>query len=172
MSVKAMNDTAGPPGLVPTLLVFGCMPRIPITPLDLPSQIQRMKAIASARREMSQIMAKQRIAKALRMNVPASAHEDVSIGSQFYREKPESKWVGPYLVLDMKDKSVFTDEKGSLVQVSIDKVKSYKRPSVSTSTTPEQTTKEKNLSRIYPETEDDNSKRVTIWKTCNRLFLE
>ena len=28
MSIKAVNDTAGPDGLVPTLLVYGAYPRI------------------------------------------------------------------------------------------------------------------------------------------------
>ena len=28
MAVKAINDTAGPDGLVPTLLVYGAYPRI------------------------------------------------------------------------------------------------------------------------------------------------
>lgn len=36
-AVKACNDTAGPNGLVPILLVLGFMPRLPIAPLDLPN---------------------------------------------------------------------------------------------------------------------------------------
>jgi hypothetical protein len=31
MAVKAINDIAGPDGLIPTLLVFGSYPRITIT---------------------------------------------------------------------------------------------------------------------------------------------
>ena len=36
IAVKAVNDTAGPKGLVPTLLVFGIVPRTLVSPLDLP----------------------------------------------------------------------------------------------------------------------------------------
>ena len=50
LSVMAMNDTAGYHGLVPTLLVFGVMPRIPITPVDLPNQMVGMRAMARARK--------------------------------------------------------------------------------------------------------------------------
>ena len=45
MAVKAVNDTAGPNGLVPTLLVYGAYPRI--SKLDPPalSIIDRATAI-------------------------------------------------------------------------------------------------------------------------------
>lgn len=42
LSVKAMNDTARPKGLVPTLLVFGALPKIPIYPENLPDQMTRI----------------------------------------------------------------------------------------------------------------------------------
>ena len=35
---KALNDTAGPNGLVPTLLVFGVLPRIPFVSSELSSR--------------------------------------------------------------------------------------------------------------------------------------
>lgn len=125
ISFKTMNDTASLHSLVVSFLLFTCMKRIVITPLDLPSKIERMKSIALARRNMSQIMAKERMAKALRMNAPASVNEEVSIESEvlLYRKKPENKWVGPYLVLDMKDKSMCIDDKVSTVQESIEKGK-------------------------------------------------
>jgi hypothetical protein len=41
LSVKAVNDCVGPEGLVPSLLVFGVMPRLPDFPLQVPSQIER-----------------------------------------------------------------------------------------------------------------------------------
>jgi len=52
MAVKAINDIAGPNGLVPTLLVFGAYPRM--TSADLPalSIIKRSKAIQDAIREL------------------------------------------------------------------------------------------------------------------------
>ena len=52
MAVKAINDTAGPNSLVPTLLVFKAYPRI--TSADPPalSIIKRSKAIQDAMREL------------------------------------------------------------------------------------------------------------------------
>lgn len=38
LAVQASNYTAGTSGLVPTLLVLGIMPRIPVHPRDLPGQ--------------------------------------------------------------------------------------------------------------------------------------
>ena len=132
LSLKAMNDTAGYHGLVPTLLVFGAMPRIPIIPMDLPAQMNRMKAMESARKEMASVMGKERISKAVRMNVPSAADTDIVIGSRvlLYREKPEDQWTGPYLVIDVQDKSVTIQLEGKIMNVSIDKVKSYKNSPV------------------------------------------
>ena len=52
MAVKAINDTAGPNSLVPTLLIFKAYPRI--TSADLPalSIIKRSKAIQDIIREL------------------------------------------------------------------------------------------------------------------------
>ena len=121
LSVKAMNDTAGYHGLVPTLLVFGVMPQIPITPVDLPNQMVRMRAMARTRKEMSCVIAKEKISKALRMNVPTAALNDIAIGSQVlvYREKPENRWVGPHRVIGIKGKCIFLDLDGNHHQVSI-----------------------------------------------------
>jgi hypothetical protein len=49
LSVKAMNDTAGPHGLVPSPLLFGVLPRFPEVDGQLPDQDTRLKAIAVAR---------------------------------------------------------------------------------------------------------------------------
>jgi hypothetical protein len=65
MAVKAVNDTSGPEGLVPTLLAFGAYPRI--TEFDPPtrSTTQRAMAIKKAMEEMLRIRAKTQINKAL-----------------------------------------------------------------------------------------------------------
>ena len=57
MAVKAVNDTAGPDGLVPTLLVFGAYPRITETDPPAPSMIQRATAIKRAMTEITKIRA-------------------------------------------------------------------------------------------------------------------
>ena len=45
MVVKAINDTAGPDGIVPTLLVFSAFPRMTKLDLPAPNIATRAKAI-------------------------------------------------------------------------------------------------------------------------------
>jgi hypothetical protein len=65
MAVKAVNDTAGPDGLIPTLLVFGAYPRM--TELDPPtsSMTQRATAIKRAMDEISKIRATRQVNDAI-----------------------------------------------------------------------------------------------------------
>jgi len=51
MAVKAINNSAGPDRLVPTLLVFGAYPRITNNSPPSPSIVQRAKAIRKATKE-------------------------------------------------------------------------------------------------------------------------
>lgn len=71
--------------------------------------------------------AKESILKALRMNVPSSANENMSIRSEvlLYREKPEIKWVRLYAMTNISDKNVFQDSERSMFQICIDKLKLY-----------------------------------------------
>ena len=55
MTVKAVNDTAGPDGIVPTLLVFGAYPKINSTDPPHPNISQRAKAIKSAMKEVRRL---------------------------------------------------------------------------------------------------------------------
>ena len=65
MAVKAVNDTAGPNGLVPTLLVFDAYSRMHHLDSSAPSIIQRAAAISKAMGEMRKIMAERQIRDAL-----------------------------------------------------------------------------------------------------------
>ena len=125
-----MNDTAGCKGLVPTLLVFGAQPRIQVTPIDLPAEMNRMRAMKLARKEMARAVAKERVSKALRKIVPSATLTNLAISFQglVYREQPENKWTGPYRVIGINNKYVFLDLNGNNHQVSTDKVKIYKPP--------------------------------------------
>lgn len=93
LAVKASNDTAGPSGLVPSLLVFGVMPRLPIRPAALPSHVDRMRAAVLARKEMIDIVAKQRLETAANRRVPNAADSTFCINDEvlMYREKPIGK---------------------------------------------------------------------------------
>jgi hypothetical protein len=57
MAVKAVNDTVGPDGLVPTLLIFGAYLRMTETDPPTPSIIQRAMAIRRAMNEIAKIRA-------------------------------------------------------------------------------------------------------------------
>src|ERR1700709_267343 len=65
MAVKAVNDTAGPEGLVPTLLVYGTYPRMADSDPPAPSIQERAQAIRKAMREVSKLRAQIQIKNAL-----------------------------------------------------------------------------------------------------------
>jgi hypothetical protein len=67
MAFKAINDTAGPNRLVPTLLVFGAYLRM--TELDAPSPTvtQRANALKKAMAEIRKLRAERQVADALNM---------------------------------------------------------------------------------------------------------
>ncbi|KAI1004852.1 hypothetical protein K3495_g3366 [Podosphaera aphanis] len=86
MAVKAMNDSAGPDGLVPTLLVFGTYPRMSEIDPPAPSISQRAKAIQKAMEEIGKLRAQKQIADALNQrNGPNSGRG--------------GNWKGPYKFL-------------------------------------------------------------------------
>jgi len=58
MAVKAVNDTAGPDGLVPTLLVYGAYLRISKLDPLAPSITERAAAIWKAMAEIVKLRAK------------------------------------------------------------------------------------------------------------------
>lgn len=65
MAVKAVNDTAGHDGLVPTLLVFGAYPRMSeLSPLA-PMISQRAAVIKKAMEEVNKLRATEQISVAL-----------------------------------------------------------------------------------------------------------
>ena len=57
MAVKAVNDSAGPDRLVPTLLVFGAYPRMTNNSLLSLSVTQQAKAIRKATKEVQRLYA-------------------------------------------------------------------------------------------------------------------
>ncbi|KAI1003444.1 hypothetical protein K3495_g4765 [Podosphaera aphanis] len=64
MAIKAINDTAGPKGIVPTLLVFGAYPRIHSLGPPTPSIIQRATAIRKVMAEVAKIHAERNVTDA------------------------------------------------------------------------------------------------------------
>lgn len=127
LAVWTMNQTAGTHGLVPSLLVFGVLPRFPVAPSALPSQRERMMAVHTARATLLQHLARTRVLRALRSRVPAAADADIRAGAAVlvYRERPVDKWEGPYPVVATNGKQVWLLVSGRPKQFSIDKVKLY-----------------------------------------------
>ena len=67
MAVKAVNDLAGPDGIVPILLVFGAYLRLTeIDPLS-PSITKRIKTIYTVTKEVCCLYAKKQVKDALAM---------------------------------------------------------------------------------------------------------
>jgi hypothetical protein len=109
MAFKALNDTAGPDGLVPTLLVFGAYPRM--TELDAPSPTvtQRANAVKKAMAEIRKLRAERQVADALNMrNGPKTdAVHDLPPNSPVlvWREGNTGQaghWDGPYNLLTVE----------------------------------------------------------------------
>lgn len=121
MSVKAMNDTLGPEGFVPSALVFGVYPSTQVfeDPKDpKPTLQERAKLAATIRAEMDQHMAKLRVMRALRHQVPPSSNSVFEVGESVlvFREKQVNnrigEWLGPYVV-----KGIDRDRKLIYVQI-------------------------------------------------------
>jgi hypothetical protein len=113
-AVKAMNDTIGENGLVPSLLVFGMIPRFPILTSEIPHQQERMRILQVAQAEMNSIAAERRIVQASKSAVPAAADRVYQVGEEVlvYREK-ESTWAGPYADKNIDERILLVYDPGS-----------------------------------------------------------
>ncbi|KAI0999447.1 hypothetical protein K3495_g8752 [Podosphaera aphanis] len=108
MAVKAVNDTAGYNGLVPTLLVFGAFPRITATDSSTPSTMQRAAAIKAAMAETAKLHAARQVKDALRQrNGPQiSQIHNAPIGSQVLVWRiHQKKWTGPFKLIAITDET-------------------------------------------------------------------
>jgi len=65
MAFKAINDSAGPDGLIPTLLVYGAYPRMTEYDAPSPTVAQRAIAIKKAIAEVQKLRAKRQVTDAL-----------------------------------------------------------------------------------------------------------
>lgn len=123
LAIKAMNDTMGPNGSVPSLLVFGCLPRFPSVNSKVPEQVERMDALQAARREMETITAETRIRKALSSRVPRNADLIISPGDsvRVFRET-DRRYIGPFKVIRVDDKQVYVLDGNREVQYNITQI--------------------------------------------------
>ena len=141
MAVKAMNDTLGPEGIVPSALVFGEYPQVfteSEDPLPRATLDERAKMAEEARAEMEEIMAKMRAARALKHATPPAANvtyepQDIVL---VWRENVVAgrigEWVGPFEVasFDPEKKLVHIRDpkKPRTKPFNVAQVKKYKDP--------------------------------------------
>jgi hypothetical protein len=116
MAFKAINDSAGPNGLVPTLLVFGAYPRM--TEMDAPSPTvtQRSVALKKAMEELRKLRAQRQVREALntRNGPNTSAVQNLEINSEVlvWREGNGGQtgtWEGPFRLIDVTGETVTVD---------------------------------------------------------------
>jgi hypothetical protein len=103
MAVKAINNTAGFNGLIPTLLVFGAFPRISHNSPPSPSITKRAKAVNQAMKELRKHMAARQVNAALvtRNGPDPAAYSPMNLPLQnevrVWREN--GGWQGPFRVI-------------------------------------------------------------------------
>ena len=111
MAVKAINDTAGPNGIVPTLLVFGTYPRMTDTSQPAPSTAVRANALYKAMTEVRQLKAARQVQDALSMRNGPNTLMTLNLlppaAVRVYREK--EGWTGPH-VMTARDEETCTVE--------------------------------------------------------------
>lgn len=147
VTTHAVNNTAGPDGLVPTLLLFGTTPRISLPNLCNmgPTNRARFKAMDAARREMETITAQRRVKLALKHNIgPDSPQYEFGDKVRCYREK-HKKWMGPYIVHSFdNNRTVHVTINNEIVPLSTSVVKRVTEEEESTNQPP------------YPQNEPTN----------------
>lgn len=134
MAIKAINDTAGPDGLVPTLLVFGAYPRMVESDPPAPTVVQRANAIKKAMVEVRKLRAERQIADALaQRNGPRVTDvHDLPLNSEVlvWREgnaNQAGRWQGPYTLLSIDGESCEVQLKSSRTLFRSTAVKPYYR---------------------------------------------
>ena len=103
-AVKAVNDTAGPNGLVPTLLVFGAYPRMTESSPPTPTQRQRAIAIKKAMEAVRAAHAERKVADALatRNGPNTEPVKELPLQSLVRVWREEGKWTGPYRLIGIE----------------------------------------------------------------------
>jgi len=98
IAVKAINDSAGPDRLVPTLLVFGAYPQMTNNSPPSPSVVQRAEAIRKATKEVRRLYATRQVNDALGMrngpNTLTTLNLPLQSKVRVWREK--GGWLGPH----------------------------------------------------------------------------
>jgi hypothetical protein len=131
MAVKAVNDTAGYDGLVPTLLVFGAYPQMSELSPPAPTISQWAIVIKKAMKEVNKLRATEQISTVL-WNQNGPRTDDVvglPLGSEvLVWQIHKKRWTGPYKLLAIQDKTVTVQLPHRLSRFRTTSVKWYDRP--------------------------------------------
>ncbi|KAF6807096.1 hypothetical protein CPLU01_15834 [Colletotrichum plurivorum] len=113
-AVKAINDTAGPDGIVPTLLVFGAYPRMTDDSAPSPDIVKRAAAVRKAGNELRKHFATRQVNEALaaRNGPDTTALKLLAIGSQVRVWREKEGWTGPYRLLAADGEDCTVDVSG------------------------------------------------------------
>lgn len=98
MAFKALNDTAGPNGLIPTLLVFGACLRKSRIDHPSPSILARSKAIEKVMSEVTKLRINRQIKDALHQRNGPTVEKihSLHINSKVWVWRKNKGWMGPY----------------------------------------------------------------------------
>jgi hypothetical protein len=104
MAVKAINNSAGPDGIVPTLLVFGAYLRL--TKIDPPSLLvtKRAEVICATTKEVCCLYTKRRVkdALAIRNGLNTKNTLDLPFQSDVRVWRKKEGWTRPYKLIATK----------------------------------------------------------------------
>lgn len=130
MAFKATNDVAGPGGIVPTLLVFGCYPRMSFSDLPQPTIKNRVTAIRRAMSEVSKLRARRQVVEALRQrngpNVEPTKNLPINSEVLVWRDNNNSaRWDGPFKLLNIEGDTCKIQLENGLKDFRITSVKPY-----------------------------------------------
>jgi hypothetical protein len=135
MAFKAINDTAGPDGLVPTLLVYGAYPRMTENDTPAPTVTQRAMAIRKAMAEIDKLRAERQVADALNTRNGPSTSEihALPLNSEVlvWREGnggQTGSWKGPFKLLSMDGEDCVIEQPSGQSTFRSTMVKPYLTP--------------------------------------------
>ncbi|KAM4064694.1 cwf18 domain containing protein [Hirsutella rhossiliensis] len=121
MAVKAINDTAGPDGLVPTLLVFGAYPRVSTDSPPSASTLKRSEAMQKAMKMLRQLSAERRVKDALHARNGPSTTEVLSSRCKVkFAFGEKDGWQGPFKIASIDTHNITID--------TVNGPKSFDRP--------------------------------------------
>ncbi|KAI1007041.1 hypothetical protein K3495_g1179 [Podosphaera aphanis] len=132
MTFKALNDSVGPDGLVPTLLVFSAYPRMVESDAPSPTVTERTKALRTATQELERIRATRQVYDALNTRNDLFTTEIHKLPLNFpvlvRRERNSGhlgKWDGPFKLLNVDGETCTINMPSGPTQFPITNVKTY-----------------------------------------------